>query len=89
VEIDLHQLELRYRDLRIADPVRRRRLRGSLAEIGQQVPVVVIAEGERYVLIDGYQRVDALARLRRDTVLAVVSPRRCSASASSARPSVA
>ena len=70
MEIDLHQLELRYRDLRIADPVRRRRLRGSLAEIGQQVPVVVIAEGERYVLIDGYQRVDALARLRRDTVLA-------------------
>jgi hypothetical protein len=70
VEIDLHQLDLRHRDLRIVDGDRRRRLIGSLAEIGQQVPVVVIAEGERFVLIDGYLRVDALARLQRDTALA-------------------
>jgi ParB-like chromosome segregation protein Spo0J len=70
VEIDLHQLDLRHRDLRIVDGDRRRRLIGSLAEIGQQVPVVVIAEGERFVLIDGYLRVDALARLQRDTAIA-------------------
>jgi ParB-like chromosome segregation protein Spo0J len=70
VEIDLHQLDLRHRDLRIADSDRRRRLIGSLAEIGQQVPVVVIADGERFVLIDGYLRVDALARLQRDTAIA-------------------
>jgi ParB family transcriptional regulator, chromosome partitioning protein len=70
VEIDLHQLDLRHRDLRIVDGDRRRRLIGSLAEIGQQVPVVVIADGDRYVLIDGYLRVDALARLQRDTALA-------------------
>lgn len=43
---------------------------GSIAEIGQQVPVVVIGEGDRVVLIDGYLRVDALTRLHRDTVLA-------------------
>lgn len=70
MEIDLHQLELRHRDLRIVDGDRRRRLIGSLAEIGQQVPVVVIADGARFVLIDGYLRVDALARLQRDTALA-------------------
>ncbi len=70
MEIDLHRLELRHRDLRIVDGDRRRRLIGSLAEIGQQVPVVVIAEGDRFVLIDGYLRVDALARLHRDTALA-------------------
>jgi hypothetical protein len=70
VEIDLHQLDLRHRDLRIADSDRRRRLIGSLAEIGQQVPVVVIADGDRFVLIDGYLRVDALARLQRDTAIA-------------------
>jgi hypothetical protein len=70
VEIDLHRLELRHRDLRIVEAERRRRLIGSIAEIGQQVPVVVIAEGDRVVLIDGYVRVDALARLQRDTVLA-------------------
>ena len=68
MEIDLHRLDLRHRDLRIVDVDRRRRLVGSIAEIGQQVPVVVIAEAERFVLIDGYLRVDALARLQRDTV---------------------
>lgn len=70
MEIDLHQLDLRHRDLRIVDGDRRRRLIGSLAEIGQQVPVVVIADGDRFVLIDGYLRVDALARLQRDTAMA-------------------
>ncbi len=70
MEIDLHQLDLRHRDLRIVDGNRRRRLIGSLAEIGQQVPVVVIADGDRFVLIDGYLRVDALVRLQRDTAIA-------------------
>jgi ParB family transcriptional regulator, chromosome partitioning protein len=74
VEIDLHQLDLRHRYLRIMDGERRRRLIGSLAEIGQQVPVVVIAEGDRFVLIDGYLRVDALARLHRDTATATTWP---------------
>jgi hypothetical protein len=44
VEVDLHQLELRHRDLRIHDGEQRRRLIGSVAEIGQQVPVVVIRD---------------------------------------------
>jgi hypothetical protein len=74
VEIDLHQLDLRHRDLRIVDRERRRRLIGSLAEVGQQVPVVVIAEGDRFVLIDGYLRVDALTRLHRDTTIATTWP---------------
>jgi hypothetical protein len=33
VEVDLHQLELRHRDLRIHDGEQRRRLIGSVAEI--------------------------------------------------------
>jgi hypothetical protein len=57
VEVDLHQLELRHRDLRIHDGEQRRRLIGSVAEIGQQVPVVVIRDADRLVLIDGYLRV--------------------------------
>lgn len=32
--------------------------------------MVVIADGDRFVLIDGYLRVDALARLQRDTAIA-------------------
>jgi hypothetical protein len=74
VEVDLHQLELRHRDLRIHDGERRRRLIGSVAEIGQQVPVVVIRDADRLVLIDGYLRVEALRRLHRDTAIATTWP---------------
>jgi hypothetical protein len=38
-------------DLRIHDGEQRRRLIGSVAEIGQQVPVVVIRDADRLVLI--------------------------------------
>jgi hypothetical protein len=74
VEVDLHQLELRHRDLRIHDGEQRRRLVGSVAEVGQQVPVVVIRDADRLVLIDGYLRVEALRRLHRDTVIATTWP---------------
>lgn len=74
VDVDLHQLELRHHDLRIHDGEQRRRLIGSVAEIGQQVPVIVIREDERLVLIDGYLRVEALRRLGRDTAAATAWP---------------
>ena len=74
VDVDLHQLELRHRDLRIHDGEQRRRLIGSVAEIGQQVPVIVIREEARLVLIDGYLRVEALRRLGRDTATATAWP---------------
>jgi hypothetical protein len=72
--MDLHQLELRHRDLRIHDREQRRRMIGSVAEIGQQVPVIVVRDAERFVLIDGYLRVEALGRLHRDTVTATTWP---------------
>src|SRR5207249_2257621 len=70
VDLELHQVETRHADLRIHDERRRRNLVASLSEVGQQVPVVVVAEGERFVLIDGYLRVNALVRLKRDLVAA-------------------
>jgi ParB family transcriptional regulator, chromosome partitioning protein len=71
--LDLHQLDLRYANLRIADPIRRARLEQALAREGQQVPVLVLAgTAERHVLIEGYGRVEALRRLARDTVQATV-----------------
>lgn len=72
VELELHQLELRYATLRRQHPGKERALLASLAELGQQTAVVVVGGGEtgRYVLLDGYKRVRALARLHRDTVLA-------------------
>ena len=74
MDVDLHQLELRHRDLRIHDRAQRRRLIGSVAEIGQQVPVIVIRDAERLVLIDGYLRVEALQQLHRDTAIATTWP---------------
>jgi ParB/RepB/Spo0J family partition protein len=47
----------------------------SLAAVGQQMPIVVVAEAnqpERYLVIDGYRRIAALQQLGRDTVEAVV-----------------
>jgi len=71
--LELAQLDLRYANLRIADPARRAKLEQALAREGQQVPVLVIAgDADKYVLIEGYGRVEALKRLARDTVLATV-----------------
>jgi ParB family chromosome partitioning protein len=68
--LELHQLDLRYETLRTHKPEAERKLVGSLAAIGQQVPVVVVSgEGPaRFVLVDGYKRVRALRRLGQDLV---------------------
>jgi ParB/RepB/Spo0J family partition protein len=73
MDLELHQIEPRYEGLRRTSAERERQLCGSLAALGQQTPVVVVpgAGGGRYVLVDGYKRVRALLRLRRDTVQAV------------------
>ena len=71
VELELHQLDLRYEPLRRRDARRERALCASLAEVGQQSPVVVVrADSDKLVLVDGYKRVRALRRLRRDTLRA-------------------
>lgn len=71
--LEFHQLDRRLEHLRVRHPARHRRLLASLAESGQQVPIIVIAEaGGRYLVIDGYQRIAALQQLGRDTVNAVV-----------------
>lgn len=76
MQLEFHQLERRWQHLRVRDPRRQRRLLASLADSGQQVPIVVVtAEGtDRYVVIDGYKRISALEQLGLDTVEAVVWP---------------
>lgn len=68
--MEFHQLELRYERLKVVRPEQERRMLASLAEIGQQVPIVVVQEAAEapFVVIDGYKRVRALRRLGRDTV---------------------
>jgi ParB/RepB/Spo0J family partition protein len=77
MQLEFHQLERRWEHLRVRHAGRQRRLLASLAEVGQQTPIVVVtAEGpaDRYVVIDGYKRLVALEQLGRDTVEAVVWP---------------
>ena len=77
MQLEFHQLERRWEHLRVRHPARQRRLLASLAESGQQTPIVVVAaEGpaDRYVVIDGYKRIAVLGQLGRDTVEAVEWP---------------
>lgn len=72
VELELHRIELKYASLRIVDRARLSRLVASLAEIGQQSPVLTVVAADRHVLIDGYRRVAALRLLGRDCVKVLV-----------------
>jgi ParB family transcriptional regulator, chromosome partitioning protein len=77
MRLEFHQLDRRWEHLRARHPSRQRRLLASLAASGQQTSIVVVAvEGhpDRYLVIDGYQRIAALQQLGRDTVEAVVWP---------------
>lgn len=74
MQVELNQLELRYDGLRIAETGRQARLEASIAREGQQSPVLVVAEGDRFVLVDGYRRVSALKLLGHDVVEAALLP---------------
>lgn len=73
MDLELHQLDLRYEGLRRRSASREARLLASLAQRGQQAPVVVVVGeggGDRFVLLDGYKRIRALRQLKADTVQA-------------------
>lgn len=71
--LDLHLLDARYRDLRVADPARQARLVAAITAEGQRTPILVVpTDGGRFVVIDGYARIEALETLGRDTIDAVV-----------------
>jgi ParB/RepB/Spo0J family partition protein len=77
MELEFHQLAMKYEGLRMASPAFQARLMVSLAAEGQQQPVLVVqsdSEAGGYVLIDGYRRVSALRALTRDTVEAMLLP---------------
>ena len=75
MQLEFHQLDLRWEHLRVREPHRQRQLLASLAESGQQTPIVVVTSKEdRYLVIDGHKRIAALRQLGRDTVEATVWP---------------
>src|SRR5258708_9077941 len=70
MELELGQLNLRYEALRTRSTLRERRVLASIAEVGQQMPIVVVRDGGAYVVVDGYKPVRTLRHLRHDTVQA-------------------
>src|SRR5438128_4087286 len=75
MQLEFHQLDRRWEHLRVRQPHRRRRLMASLAESGQQTPIVVVLspdQRDRYLVIDGHKRIAALQKLGRDTIDATV-----------------
>ena len=75
MQLEFHQLDRRWEHLRVRQPHRQRHLMASLAESGQQTPIVVVVSQDsrgRYVVIDGHKRIAALQQLGRDTVEAAV-----------------
>ena len=79
MELELHQLDRPYAGLRIRDPRHSARWLASLSHGDPDdslaaVLVVAAKAPERFVLIDGYDRVAALEQLGRDTTPAIVLP---------------
>src|SRR5271168_3404599 len=77
MQLEFHQLDRRWEHLRVREPHRERHLLASLAENGQQTPIVVVISkdnSERYLVIDGHKRIAALQQLGRDTVEATIWP---------------
>ena len=75
MQLEFHQLDRRWEHLRVRQPRRQRQLMASLAESGQQTPIVVVVspdQRDRYLVIDGHKRIAALQQLGRDTVEATV-----------------
>jgi len=70
MELELDHLDRRYEALRTRNATRERRLMAAIADVGQQTPIVVVRDGERWVVVDGYKRVRVLVRLGHDTALA-------------------
>jgi ParB-like chromosome segregation protein Spo0J len=70
MELELHQLDRRYEGLRTQSARRERRLLASLGEVGQQTPIIVVRDGARWVVVDGYKRVRVVHRLGQDVVRA-------------------
>jgi ParB family transcriptional regulator, chromosome partitioning protein len=74
IDLEPHRIEMTFAHLRMTLPDRIRKLISSIEACGQLTPVIVVpsATTTHFILIDGYLRIQALQKLRRDTVMAEV-----------------
>lgn len=69
IKVELHQIQAKYEFLRVICPREEKNILSSIAEHGQLVPVSVIRSDnpdKPFILIDGYRRLRAIKKLRRD-----------------------
>jgi hypothetical protein len=81
MQLEFHQLDRRWEHLRVRQPHRQRHLMASLAESGQQTPIVVVLSPDHrdhYLVIDGYKRIAAL-RPQRELGVAALGAGRAAA----------
>ena len=75
-DVEIAHLKLSYAHTRIRRPRQILELSESLLRCGQLLPIVVVAEDAGFVLIDGYQRVEAARRAGLDSLQAQIWPSR-------------
>jgi ParB/RepB/Spo0J family partition protein len=71
MRLECHQLLARFAPLRVGDSRRLHKLIGSIERQGQLMPVVAVPAKDkeaRWVLIDGYRRLEALRQLGKDRI---------------------
>lgn len=68
MEVDIHLLDLRYAHTRIKNAKVLARMQNSITSYGQIVPVLAIAENDKFILIDGYLRLKALKACGHDCI---------------------
>lgn len=71
-DIEFHLLDLRYRHTRIQSDRALVKIQHSIKAYGQLVPAVVVAEQDRFVLIDGHLRMLALQACGFDAIKAMI-----------------
>lgn len=75
LELEWHQLELRYQSLRTHTAAETRRVMLSIHEYGLLTPIVVIPSGVEtapWIVVDGYLRISAMKELRRDLITTTI-----------------
>jgi sulfiredoxin len=51
------------------DPGKARQIAESMLQVGQQTPILVRQDGERFVLVEGLHRLEACKQLGEETIL--------------------
>lgn len=67
-DVDFHLLDLRYGHTRIKNAKTLAKLQNSVNIYGQIVPALAVPEKDRYILIDGFQRLAALKACGHDCI---------------------